>query len=150
VLADRERAAPWADLPSALRDVGDAPVRLLGDLDVLDGRQELLHRRRLVRLRRAPTPGAAPAASQVFPACGPPAWTQATLERCDAAGPREQPVTVTATLEADACWPREGLRWPVVLDLEGISVTGKGGGVLAPPTATPRLLVHQIKLLPSP
>jgi hypothetical protein len=120
-LVDRERNEPWSDLETGLRASAGARVRLLGDLDHLDDRYVLMHTRRAVRMR-AVQPSAPRAA--LFPACGQPPWSQATLERCSATGPRTRKVTVNATLESDAT--------DHVLEVESVSVED-GGVALEPP-----------------
>jgi hypothetical protein len=54
-LVDRECGVRWPNLQAALRDIGDARVRLLGDLDTgPDGEPVLLSTRKLERLRSSP------------------------------------------------------------------------------------------------
>lgn len=133
MFGDRLRAETWADAGAALAGMSNARVRLLGDLDGLDGRTVLLHTRRAVRVSVVAPPSELRAAA-LFPACGRPPWSQATLEQCHAPDRASRRVSVKATLENDAYAHKPDLSWAIVLDLEDVSVDG-GSGAVEPPAA---------------
>jgi hypothetical protein len=124
-LADQDRAETWPDARSALLAIGSGRVRLRGEFDWLDGgRTGELNVERTVRMRSgAPTIGTTP---MLFPACGAPPWSQATLQGCYVAATSERRITLHATLETDAHADMRDTTAVSFLDLEDISVEEQG------------------------
>jgi hypothetical protein len=113
-----------SDFEAKLRSLGDARVRLLGELDG-DGRGGLAlvdtHR---LTIMGAPVPLAASKGNLpfVFPACGRPPWVIATLERCFDEAHASHAVTVTGVLASDPIVTRENPDLPFALELDQIKV----------------------------